>query len=191
MANDVVDLPDFEAYLGTDIPGNRVWLQNILDAAVSAAGTICHRRFTQASGTPTARVYRPEYDLVYLHDFVSLTSIVETTGAVAASDYQLEPLNGLTRSGVAVPYTRVRHLYRSWYRYGRMGTVTATADWGWASFPHELREAVLMLGKDIRVGRDRSFGIAELTEYAAVRARENTQVAGLLWEFKRESGLMA
>lgn len=191
MANDVVQLHEFKEYIGTELAATDAWLQSVVDAAASGAGSHCHRRFALASGTPSARVYRPEYDLVYLHDFVSLTSITESAGgAVSLSDVQLEPLNGLTRVGASVPYTRARHLYRSWYIERRRATITATADWGWASFPDEVKQAVLMLGKDVRVGRDTSFGIAALTEYAAVRARENVQVAGLLWEFKRESGLM-
>lgn len=190
MANDVADIAEFKEYLGTKRVGTDEWLQSILDAAVSGAGTHCHRRFALASGAPSARVYRPEYDLVYLHDFVSLSTIVETTGTVPSSDIQLEPLNGLTHAGAEVPYTRVRHLYRGWYRDRLRATITATADWGWASFPDEVKQAVLMLGKDIREGRDASFGIAALTDYAAIRARENTQVASLLFEFRRESGLM-
>lgn len=192
MANDVVELDEFKTYLGTELVENDEWLQSIADAAVSGAGTHCHRRFVRATGSPTSRVYRPKYDLVYLHDFVSLTSVSEYSGgAVSLGDVQLEPLNGLTKSGVAVPYTRARHLYRNWYCERRRATITAVADWGWASFPDEVKQAVLMLGKDIRMGRDASFGIVAMTDYAAIRARENVQVAGLLHEFKRESGLMA
>lgn len=185
MANDVATLPEFKDYLGTQLTANEDWLQDLLDAAVSGAGTYCQRRFVLASGTPSARVYVPEGDLVRPHDCVSITSITENGSTVASSEWQAEPLNGLTAAGVSVPYSRVRRLGGWWYAYGRQATISVEADWGWSDFPIDVKTAVLMLGKDLRSGRDTSFGIAAMTEYAAVRARQNLQVAALLRDFRR------
>lgn len=187
MANDVVTLAEFESYIGTEVTANRPWMQSVLDAGVAAAGTHCQRQFAFATGSTSARVYVPEGDLVHVHDCVSVSSISENGSVVASSEYQLEPLNGITSAGVSVPYRRVRRLGGWWYAYGRQATVSVTADWGWpgTSFPDEIKQAVLMLARDVRSGRDASYGIAAMTEYAAIRARENVQVRGLLRDFRR------
>lgn len=185
MSNDVCSLAEFKEYLGTERSGTDTWLQSVLDAAVRAAGTACARRFVTASGSSSARVYVPEGDIVRPHDCVSVTSITENGSTVAASDYQLEPLNGITTAGASVPCSRIRKLGGWWYAYGREATVTVTADWGWTSFPDEVKQAVLMLGRDLVAGKSTNFGIAGFTEYAAVRARENVQVAALLRDYRR------
>jgi hypothetical protein len=185
-------LTEFKAYLGTDLSANDTYNQDVLDAAVSTVEHYCARPFAVA-GAATARVYVPQGSIVRFHDCTTVTSIAVNGSTVATTSYQLEPLNALSWSGQARPYEQARRIdgvcwYVGPYYYGN-ATVTVTATWGWTAIPDEVKQATLILGKDIAKNRDVAFGIAAFTEYAAIRVRENSTVAALLADFRRDETL--
>jgi hypothetical protein len=184
-------ITEFKAYLGTDLSANDNYNQDVLDAAVSTVQHYCQRPFDVA-GSATARVYVPHRGIVRFHDCTTVTSIAVNGSTVATTSYQLEPLNALSWSGQARPYEQARRVDGiCWYEgpYPGKATVTVTATWGWSAIPDEVKSAVLILGKDIAKNRDVAFGIAAFTEYAAIRVRENSTVAALLADFRRDETL--
>lgn len=184
--SDVVTLPEFKDYLGTELTAKEPWLQELLDTATAAAGTYCQRQFVLAADTATVtRQYVPMGDTLRVHDFVGTATVTQGGATVPAAGYQLEPLNGLTAAGVSVPYEEIVLLNTCWSVTRSSPTISVLARWGWASFPSQVKQAVMMLAKDLRSARDTSYGIAGFTDYAGVRARENLQVSALLADFRR------
>jgi hypothetical protein len=184
-------LADFKSWVRNELgTAEDSILQAGLDAAVVAVNEHCGRSFTVA-GAASARSFVPEsYRLVIIDDCTSVTSVVENGAAVAASGYQLEPLNGRRPSGLAVPYDQIRRIYGDWYidasDEGR-ATLVVTAAWGWAATPAPVIEATKILAKDILMQRDTRNGVAAFGEFGSLRVRLNPYVEELLKPFVKES----
>jgi len=71
---------------------------------------------------------------------------------LAASAYQLEPINAPFAPAGAAPYTSVRALTTSWprayTRSGRQDLVQITAKYGWPAVPAPVKEACIVLTVD-------------------------------------------
>lgn len=173
------DIGLFRSYMqvsrGADIADDTL-LQLGLDAAEALANEMTDRTFTVATGTPTARTFTaPRGDLLFVDDFVSLTSVTDASGTIDPTLYQ----PAATTPGHAYSAIR-RNGYWTAYCPSDWPNVTVVADWGWTAIPAPVQQAVLILAKDIVANQQVSFGIAAFTEYAGVRAKENPQVAMLL-----------
>lgn len=179
----ILTLPEFTSYVGSEIVANQTDLAVDLAAAEYAIGKHCQRKFFVSSAT-TARVYKPPCydDVLYVDDFSTTVGLVITDNAVAvaSTDYQLEPLNGIDAAGEVVPYTAIRRIAGSWYWSGDKATVSVTAKWGWAAIPADVVEACRILAKDLAAHRDTRFGVAGWGEFGLVRLRANPTVLGLL-----------
>lgn len=144
----------FRQWAHDDVPDD----DNLVDQAIAAGQQLLEkeagRTLTPASGTSSARSFRPDgyTDLLWINDCDSITSIVENgVTLVAGTDYQAEPLNQIdSDTGDYRPYDRLRRLNAAWYRNGHQATVVATCDWGWASasIPPIVVEATQVLAKD-------------------------------------------
>ncbi len=186
-----VSLTDFKSWVRNELgTAEDSILQAGIDAAVIAVNEHCGRSFDIA-GSPSARSFVPEsYRLVIIDDCTSVTSVVENGDTIAASGYQLEPLNGRRPSGLAVPYDQIRRIYGDWYidatDEGR-ATIVVTAAWGWAVRPAPVIEATKILAKDILMQRDTRNGVAAFGEFGSLRVRLNPYVEELLKPFVKES----
>ena len=184
-------LADFKSWVRNELgTAEDSILQAGLDAAVVAVNEHCGRSFTVA-GAASARSFVPEsYRLVIIDDCTSVTSVVENGATVAASGFQLEPLNGRRPSGLAVPFDQIRRIYGDWYidasDEGR-ATLVVTAAWGWAATPAPVIEATKILAKDILMQRDTRNGVAAFGEFGSLRVRLNPYVEELLKPFVKES----
>lgn len=185
----IVELPAFKAYLGTELSKDDAPLSAMLGAAERTVEQFCGRRFTLAATDiedATTRVFVPTTRwTAWVDDFTQVDSIVNEGTTVEDDYYQLEPLNGISLSGEPRPYDSITRLYGFWYRNGIKATLSVTATWGWPEIPEQVKQAVLMVGKDIRSSKDTAYGIAAYTEYAAIRIRENPQVAALLMDLRK------
>ncbi len=171
----IVDLADFTSYVGSEIVANQTQLASALSAAELAVQHHCHRPFSAALTVAAVRTFDDHTSTVLqIDEFTDTAGLVVTNNgvAVAAVDYQLEPLNGLVY-GLEAPYTQIRLLTGTW-----TDPVTVTALWGWV--PVDVQEAVRVLGKDIAGLRDARFGVAGFGDFGVVRMRENPQVLALL-----------
>ena len=174
-------------------------LQSSLDAATDEIEGVTGRQFNDAV-TPSARVYYPDSPtLVRVDDFSTITGLVVAvdysntgnySGTIAASNYQVEPLNGIVDGQAGWPFDRIRAINQYlplWY--GSIGapraSVQVTARWGWAAVPASVFEACLILADETFKMVDAPFGVAGFSQYGPVRVRENPKVMALLNGFIR------
>ena len=190
----MADFPTTEDILGYGRDEN-VENYDFTQAALAAAKTIlnnsCGRQFVIASGS-SARVFVPaSYELVYIDDCTSVSSVTSDGQSVSASYYQLEPLNGRTVAGESVPYHKIRRITGLWSvgANHREATISVTATWGWAAIPSEIIEACKILTKDIIANRDVKFGIVDATEAGAIVARTNPVVRQAIDTYRRSDSL--
>jgi len=167
----------------TDPPSAAV--QDALDAAEEAIGDDCARLFVVADVTPTERLYVPTWGdpVLRIHDCVAVSAI--DNDGVAVTDYQLEPV-GDSWSGDSRPYTQIRLLGGDgWAVDQGRATVGVTARWGWTALPARYSNAVKILAADVLDSRDVRNGVIGMTDFAAVRVRENATVVKLLAKLRR------
>ena len=156
-------------------------------AAEDAVTNFCGRSFTIA-GASTARSIIPHMSstLLLIYDCVSVATVVEAGSSLAATSYQLEPINGLDQDGTVTPYTRIRKLYQvPWFNRYDEATIVVTAAWGWATVPTSVKMATLIIGKDILKQRDVNSGVAGFSDFGAVRVRTNPIAKELLQSYVR------
>lgn len=154
-----IDLPDYTAAI--------YGAEELIDGLLA-------RRMEIASAS-TARVYAPgSYtDSLPLHDFTTLTSIVEHGVTLTLNtDFVLKPFNNLNDAGHTVPYNEAVRYWTPWYYDGPKATITVTAAWGWATIPYLVVEACKVAAKAILDGRDVRFGLATIAESGGVSERE-------------------
>ncbi|MGA0894137.1 MAG: hypothetical protein ACO3S5_05895 [Ilumatobacteraceae bacterium] len=186
-----VSLADFKSWVRNELgTADDPILQAGLDAAEVAINEHCGRNFNVAAGG-SGRNFVPESPrLVIIDDCISVTSVAENGATIAASGYQLEPLNGRRPSGMQVPYDQIRRIYGDWYidatDEGR-ATLHIHANWGWAATPAPVIEATKILAKDILMQRDTRNGVAAFGEFGSLRVRLNPYVEELLKPFVKET----
>jgi len=174
-------------------------LTNALAAASQSIEGYCGRQFNDA-GAATARVYYPD-DLatIYTEDFSTSAGLIVAfdfsnsgtySSVIAASNYQLEPLNNIFDGTPNWPFYRI-HIIQTWtpiwwtsIGYPRT-SIQITAQWGWATVPPAVVEATLMLGEEIFKMKDSPFGVAGFSQYGAVRVRDNPKVNNMLARYVR------
>lgn len=216
LGDPYADLTAFKAYLQIGDNVDNTELDDALNAASRGIELFCDRQFNDA-GTASARVFYPDaVDLLRVDDFYTTTGLVVATdddddgtfeATWDASDYQLEPLNGIVEGQPGWPYDRVRavgSLYfpgvcgragvigrsRPHTRVGR-ARVQVTARWGWAAVPDPVRQACLILAAELFKLRSAPFGVAGFGEYGVVRVRENPKVCALLKPYERYPVMVA
>lgn len=126
-----------------------------LSAASSWVTSFCGRDFNKAASA-TARVFyaSPTASVVWVDDISSTTGLIvktDTSGdgtfdtTWSATDYQLEPLNGVSFGLTGWPYTVIRSVgSRVWPNHARSG-VEVTAAWGWPAVPDRVKQATLIM----------------------------------------------
>jgi hypothetical protein len=147
---------------------------SLLELAISSASReidgSAERKFTSTSGT---RVYNPtDPFLLVTDDIVSITTLKTSLDGVtfdqqwATSDFQLEPLNGVS-GGLTTPYTRIRaignYLWPTWAvgsTAANEASVQITGVFGWSSVPVAIQQACVILAMRIYKRLDAPLGIA-------------------------------
>lgn len=171
----------FKSYVGVnrnvDLADDDV-LTAALDAATSGINEALDRHIVLAGDAlATPRHYATKRSaLLFIDDCTTVTSVVVNDWTLTVDvDYQLEPVNGIGRSGEYRPGSELRRR-GGWLDSCGWACVVVTATWGWEVIPAPIVTACSILAKDILANRDVSFGIAGFTEYGGVRARANPQV---------------
>lgn len=172
-----VDLDTFKKYIGVnrsaDPPDDEL-LQGAIDAAEVWIESMCNRRFelNVEADPATVRLFASTRSAVLpVDDFVELVSIDDDGYALDPTSYQADTAE-IRRAG-------------GWSSTCGMRTVSVTAKWGWGTIPAAVQQACLILARDILQNRQIPFGLAGVTEFAGVRARENPQVRMLLAPYDR------
>ena len=188
----IIPAADFTDYIRDEIGATgSAMITQAQNAAETIVREYCGRSFALTAATATARVYGPkQYQqddrVLRVHDFTDTASLIVSNYGmiIAATAYQLEPLNGLDMAEQAVPYQQIRLLYNTWLRYEQRATVTITAKWGWTAVPAPVVEAIKQIGKDMIQMRDTKFGYT-LGEFGAISAGRNWSALNALAPFRR------
>jgi hypothetical protein len=185
----IVDRDEFREFIGSQNVGDYDLQVAALAGAEYAVQQLCRRAFVVAGDTATPRTFRPtNCHLLSVDDIATDDGLVVSNDGetIDADDLQLEPLNGIDVTGLAVPYTLIRLLDGAFVvDRRRRATVTVTAKWGWQAIPDAVAEACRILGKDLWHHRDTRFGVAGWGEFGVVRIRQNPTVLSLLEGLQR------
>jgi hypothetical protein len=170
-------------------------------ARVSASDLIdgyTGRTFT-TSGTVT-RVFAPADDYVLQTDDLAGTAVTITSSTGAdgvfdvtwkTTDYQLEPLNGVS-NGQAVPFTRIRAIQDYlWPTAGGEATVRVRGVYGFPSIPLVITQATVLQSSRIFTRLQSPLGVAGFNELGVVRVTRalDPDVAALVEPYRRIVGV--
>ena len=156
-------------------------------------------RTFDTSGTVT-RVFAPADNYVLQTDDLAGTAltITSSTGADGVfdvtwktSDYQLEPLNGVS-NGQAVPFTRIRAVQDYlWPTAGGEATVKVVGVFGFASVPTVITQATVLQASRIFTRLQSPLGVAGFGEMGVVRVTRalDPDVAALVEPYRRIVGV--
>lgn len=191
---------EFKARLSVEVSTDDTRLLEALNVASRAVEDHCDRQFNKAASA-TARLFYPiDHYGLHVDDFHTTTGLVvktdqgddgtfETTWD--ATDYQLEPVNGIVSGESGWPYSRLVAVEsRAFPVTGRRVPVEVTASWGWNAVPSPVKEATLILAEAIYKLKDAPHGIAGFDTFGAVRVRENPYVCILLRRYRRHAILV-
>jgi hypothetical protein len=198
ITNGYATLAELKAML--DIPVEFTDKDTLLERAIEGASRRidgwCHRSFTAAAtaaGSATARVFSPQSAAIcWVDDIANTNGLVVRTDENADGvyeqtwttlDYQLEPLNNLSKGEPAYRIVAVDTLFPTW---ASPAPVQVTANWGWPSVPHDVREACLLLaGRQFKRG-DSLLGVAGFGDLGAMIVRSvDPDVTALLNPYRR------
>jgi hypothetical protein len=176
------------------IPADDTMDDALLETAIESASRQidghCERVFY--SGTAT-RVYTPNDNFVTeTDDIVSISSLMTTSDGSGfdttwtATDYQLEPLNGVA-GGLVSPATQIRAVGNYIFTViGKEATVQVTGTFGWSSVPVAIKQATLILAQRQFKRYDSPLGVAGFGDIGVVRvSRIDPDVASLIAPFRR------
>lgn len=165
-------------------------LETSIEAASRQLDGYCERVFYSTSGT---RVFVPNDSyVVETDDLVSITSLMTSSDGDgfditwAATDYQLEPLNGRA-GGIVTPFTQIRAIDDYLFPvFGGEATVRITGTFGWSSVPIAIKQATLMLAQRQFKRYDSPLGVTGFGELGVIRVmRIDPDVQALVSPFRR------
>ena len=190
---------DLKSYVRSELSVDDGWY----DAAISTAEGIINnntgRQFVVASPTvSTARSYMAsDGELLMIHDAAAIVSVVDNgVTLTSGTDYQAEPLNGLSYAGETVPYSVLRRLgyygnrWYSWYAVPNAATVVVTARWGWSAIPAQIVEACKIIAKDVFLQRDVAHGLIGVSDVGGIGTRENRVVVDAIAAYQHPQGIV-
>ena len=141
------------------------------------------RVFFSSGATAVARVYIPQdIYLVETDDIISVTTIKSDTGGDgtfdvtwAATDYQLEPLNGLA-GGISTPTTRIRAIgdylwpiYEPRNVNSNQASVQVTGVFGFSSVPVAIKQATILASLRAYKRYESPTGVLGFSDMGVVR----------------------
>ena len=153
---------------------------SILETAVESASRLVDgyagRNFYSAGSA--VRYFTPEDRIVCeIDDLISLTSlqVSEDLDSVydqtwAATDYQLEPLNGKVDGLTGWPATRIRAVGA--YIFGTNigeASVKVTGTWGWSAVPTAVKQATVIQASRIFKRLDSPLGVLSSPDLGYIR----------------------
>lgn len=192
-----ITVAEFKSWKRVESSVDDTVIQAAINAAEAAINSDCRRTIAPYAATATARSFVGHGEVVLEVWDIGTTSgltVVNDGVTLSSASYQLEPLDGLTDSGLSVPWTRIRLTDTSVWAvalYGR-ANITITAKWGWpaasaSALPYAYREAVMILAADVLDQRDIRNGVVAFAEFGALRVRENPMVSMLLNDLRHPS----
>ena len=194
-------LTELKAYLGTTDTTQDAQLQDSLVTASRGIEHYCGRRF-YPDQVATARVFVPRNrTLAKVDDFWTTTGLIvkADTGddgtfasTLSASDYELQPFNGINDGEAGWPYYRISYVSSTWpVTNNRDASVQVTAKWGWAAVPGPVKQACVYLAEEAFKLKGSPFGVAANDQFGPIRMRENPRVMSMLKPYQDTVVMMA
>lgn len=189
----VLQQKEFMRIPAADTADDVVMTRNIASSS-RAVDNAMNRQFGKVAA-PTALTYTAEFDyergvwLVNIDDLHSAADLAVTVDGVAVTDYALEPANAVALHGRPFECIRI-NMDSSVQPTGAADEIEATSpNWGWASVPTSVEDAVLLQTSRFGVRRDSPFGIAGSPDNGnelRLLARLDADVAVMLRGLQRE-----
>jgi len=196
LGDDYISKEELKVRLGIGDTIDDVVLEVAVKAATDGINSYCRRDFNQAGAASARRFKAADAELVIVDDFYSTTGLVLETDenddgvfetVWDATDFELEPLNGVVDGIGGWPYWSVRAVgSRSFPTLRRAGT-RLTAPWGWNQIPDAVVSAAYIIAEDVARLKDTAFGVGGYSEFGRIRARENPHAAMQLQPFRRNT----
>jgi hypothetical protein len=194
ITNGYASLTELKASMG--IPTADTVDDSMLEIAIESASraidTYTARNF-YSSGTAT-RYYSPTSNFVCETDDIASLVHIKTMDSTdlftitwAATDYQLEPLNGIV-DGMPTPYTRIRAIGDYLFEpLDGQATVEVRAVFGYTSTPIQIKQACILQASRIMKRNDSPLGVAGVGELGVIRvsSRLDPDVAQLIDGYRK------
>ena len=193
IVNGYTDLASVKKALRVDDAIDDALIERAIEAASRRIDDETGRRFW-ADPTPVARLYSPiDGEVLIVNDIATTTALtiaVDSNGdgtfakTLTSSEYQLEPLNAVADGE---PFQSIRAIGTIWPQLPRnRASVRVTATFGWATVPHTIREACVLLASRHFKRLDSPLGVAGFGDMGAIMVRRlDPDVAALLEPKKR------
>lgn len=162
-----------------------------IEAASREIDSATERQFFPTSAT---RIYRPQDSYItQIDDLNSLTTLKTSSAADGnyditwtASDYQLEPLNGLA-GGITTPATQIRAVGDYTFPLdGGEATVQVVGSFGFATTPTAIKQATVLLASRIFKRNDSPLGVAGFGDLGVVRvSRLDPDIDAMISPYKK------
>lgn len=178
------------SWLSIDDTDDNVLATSACATATEWVNQYCRRQFNKTT-VATARTFYPADGCeVYVHDFWTNTDLVVKTDADddgtfettwAASDYLLEPLDGIEAQMTGFPYRCIVAVGN--YRYPsspRRPTVQVTAQWGWNLVPESVVTATKIVAAFEFNQKNSPTGIQSFGDAGIIRVTDVPEAARLL-----------
>jgi len=168
---------------------------DLIELAIEAASReIDSATERQFFPTTTTRIYRPQDSYItQIDDLNSLTTLKTSSAADGnyditwtASDYQLEPLNGLA-GGISTPATQIRAVGDYTFPLdGGEATVQVVGSFGFATTPTAIKQATVLLASRIFKRNDSPLGVAGFGDLGVVRvSRLDPDIDAMISPYKK------
>lgn len=188
-------LAQLKTYLGITDTEDDTRLTDAINSITEDIDLHCHRQFNVASSA-TARVYLPcDAGLIEPDDISTTTGVivkVDSAGdgtyatTVAATNYQLYPLNGVIDGRTGYPYWKIRAVNYSWPTTWALAPIQVTATWGWPAIPKTITQCAYLLASETFSLQGARFGVANYDQWGPIRVKDNPVVRRKLEPYVRD-----
>jgi hypothetical protein len=197
ITNGYCSLADLKAALRVTDAIDDSLLELAIESASREIDGYCERVFYSTSAT---RVYAPHnIYLVETDDIVSVTTVKTSTDGLTydttldATDYQLEPLNGIA-GGLVSPFTQIRAVgdylwpaYSPQTIFHLEASVQVVGVFGWSAIPAAIRQATVILAMRLFKRLDAPLGMIS-NDLGSMRVgRFDPDVEALVAPFRKVS----
>lgn len=178
VTNGYCTLADLKSVLRIVDNVDDIMLEARIEEASRVIDDYCDRRFYKDTVVTSRIYYSPSGDYVLTDDIASTSGLVvkidtNSDGTYAttltASQYQLEPLNAVSK-GVSI--NRIMAVPAgSFPRTGMPAPIQVTAIWGWPSVPNPIRSACILMAGRLTKRGDSLLGVAGFGDLGAITVR--------------------
>jgi hypothetical protein len=197
ITNGYASLAELKAALRISDNVDDALLETSIESASRQIDGACERVFYSTAGT---RVFRPRDSFFCdIDDLVTLTTLKTSSRADgtfditwSATDYQLEPLNGLV-GGTYRPFDRItaigEYLFPLWEPKSvnaYEATVQVAGTFGYATAPIDIKQATILLAMRQFKRYDSPLGVAGFGDLGVVRVgRIDPDIESLIMPYKK------